>query len=631
LSGPVHVSRAQILVGGFTNQSDTPAPLSSVPASGTFWSAQLSMPPWPFDWLPQLPVYAYGPASNQFFVIDDRDFDYPSYWTSLAAATANSGGMGAMLVSGPPPLPGSGGTNSSGGGGGTSLPMPAFSTNDLWLEIVTLTNRTNAVLVIHTPSYFTNGLYNLFYTTNLAPPISWQLIMSNVPGNRHFTVSNATDPQGFYCLGLANSSEGTDFWIAFMTTVADESAVCSLFISSQVAATGTVSNPYPGNAFSINFSVMPGVVTNIILPYWATISANNGYGLIQPFGMHITTTQPVSVYGLSYVPFGSSALTFYPTPMLGTRYSLMARPAGVPSSDWFSEFAIVATADNTTVWITPSTNANLAWYAGIVSNIITLDQGNTFQINSSTWSNDVTGTLISSDQPIAVFAGANGAYVPDANTVQGNPLVQEQLPEASWGTRVLALSFAGRTNGDSYRVLAATDSTAVTVVTANGAVTNNLEAGHFFDTNLGGWVQFNANNPIQVAQFANGASFDNTHNEEGDPLEMLLLPTGHYLTSYTIAIPDYVDELGDPFETFVNVILPQSAILATTMDGEVITNVVAITNFVQIGTSGYSGARVSVSNGSTHTITSSHPLELQVYGFGYYDAYGYIGGLNNFP
>jgi hypothetical protein len=35
-------------VGGFTNQSDTLAPLSSVPAGGTFWSAQLSMPPWPF-------------------------------------------------------------------------------------------------------------------------------------------------------------------------------------------------------------------------------------------------------------------------------------------------------------------------------------------------------------------------------------------------------------------------------------------------------------------------------------------------------------------------------------------------------------------------------------------------------
>jgi hypothetical protein len=48
LSGPIHVSRAQILVGGFTNQSDTLAPLSSVPAGGTFWSAQLSMPPWPF-------------------------------------------------------------------------------------------------------------------------------------------------------------------------------------------------------------------------------------------------------------------------------------------------------------------------------------------------------------------------------------------------------------------------------------------------------------------------------------------------------------------------------------------------------------------------------------------------------
>jgi hypothetical protein len=41
--------------------------------------------------------------------------------------------------------------------------------------------------------------------------------------------------------------------------------------------------------------------------------------------------------------------------------------------------------------------------------------------------------------------------------------VQEQLPVKSWGKEVLALSFAGRANGDTYRILAAYSNTVVTI------------------------------------------------------------------------------------------------------------------------------------------------------------------------
>ncbi len=75
----------------------------------------------------------------------------------------------------------------------------------------------------------------------------------------------------------------------------------------------------------------------------------------------------------------------------------------------------------------------------------------------------------------------------------------------------------------------------------------------------------------------------------------------------------------------VNLIVPQSAISATDLDS---TNV-AGTNFLQVGSSVYSGARVPVAWG-THKVTSAEPFELQVYGFGFCDAYGYIGGLTSF-
>ncbi len=218
LPGPLQVCRAQILVGGFTNQSDTLAPLSTVPASGTFWSAQLNMPPWPVDWLPQLPVYGYGPASNQMFVIDDRNWDYPSYWASVVATATNNGGMGAMIAGDPPPLPTNGWTNSS-GGGVSSYGLPLYLPDDLYLTNFALANGTTAEFVIHQPSNITatNGMWDVFYTTNLAPPVSWQWVLTNAPGLTTLYVTNATNAQGFYTIGFP--SAGTDFWVSFMSTV----------------------------------------------------------------------------------------------------------------------------------------------------------------------------------------------------------------------------------------------------------------------------------------------------------------------------------------------------------------------------------------------------------------------------
>ena len=57
--------------------------------------------------------------------------------------------------------------------------------------------------------------------------------------------------------------------------------------------------------------------------------------------------------------------------------------------------------------------------------------------------------------------------------------MQEQLPVDTWGTQALALSFAGRTGGDSYRVLAAYSNTVVTITTTNGVMAGTNQAGQF--------------------------------------------------------------------------------------------------------------------------------------------------------
>jgi hypothetical protein len=306
----------------------------------------------------------------------------------------------------------------------------------------------------------------------------------------------------------------------------------------------------------------------------------------------------------------------------------------------------VGTVTNTTVTITPSATAGLA--GSLWTNSFILNQGDTYEINSSNADGDVTGTFITSDKPIAVFAGADNADVPDQNTQSGNPLNQEQLPIEDWGTNVVAMSFAGRLNGDTYRILSAQSSNIVTIsgvvvtvisygppwtVTTNyETLTTNLTAGVPCDLILDGPVQFQSTKPIQVAQFANGCYFDTGTNAdgtpayEGDPCEILLPPTGQWMNSYTVytSTNDEPNQtIGDFDEDFMNLIVIQSATNSTYVDG----SLVVATNYIAIGSSGYYGAQIMITNSGAHTVTSSQPVEVQVYGWGIADAYSYFGDI----
>ena len=402
----------------------------------------------------------------------------------------------------------------------------------------------------------------------------------------------------------------------------------------EYTGTGTVTSSCPQVSFSQPFSVTPGMVTNVPLPLDVMLDE---FDVVQSEGIHVTASQPVSVYGFDYYSTASTAFTAYPTPMLGTNYCVMARASSMFGNPYHSQFAIVGTVANTTVTITPSTTANLA--GSVWTNSFILNQGNTYQINSSNIEGDVTGTWITSDKPIAVFAGADLAFVPGQSTQAGNPLNQEQLPVEQWGTNVVAMSFAGRTNGDTYRVLAAYSNTVitvtgvvvtvmgwewpVTVTKTNETVTVTNQAGQSFDIIVDGPVQFQSTKPIQVAQFANGAAFDHPDTREGDPCEILLPPTGRYLATSIVATPPNDDMTGDFDENFLNLMVPQSATNSTWVDG----TLVSVTNYIAIGTSGYYGAQITITNSGAHSVTSSQPVGVEVYGWGYADAYGYFSGV----
>jgi len=193
---------------------------------GMYWEVRNSLPclrpPLPCPPLdPNTPVYAV--AGNQFLVDQTAGplvpplppayrnrtlttADYASIveaqvtelqqFVAQTQASQSSAQMSLLDLEPPPPPGGDPGTNHWEGG---STPRgPLHGTNDLWLEILSMSvSNATASLVIHPPWNVTNGVYDLLYCTNLAPPILWQWLLRTEPGQMNLTVANVAIPQGF--------------------------------------------------------------------------------------------------------------------------------------------------------------------------------------------------------------------------------------------------------------------------------------------------------------------------------------------------------------------------------------------------------------------------------------------------
>jgi len=395
-------------------------------------------------------------------------------------------------------------------------------------------------------------------------------------------------------------SKGTDFWLAFPGNLS--MAALALLVTSDQDTTGTVA--LPGLGFTRPFMVDASKVTTVVLPPAAALNRSD---TTENKGIHITAEHEVSVYGLSRLPFTTDAYLALPTDILDTEYIVL----GYRNSDVVNgtQFAIVATADATTVTITPAaTTGNRL--AG-VPYTITLDQGQTYFLrNTGPAPNDLSGTVLTSDRPIAVFGGHQCANIPPG--FAACDYIVEQLPPVpTWGKTFVTMPLATRLHGDTFRFLASADGTAVSV---NGTVVARLDRGEFHEKLITGPAQITADRPILVAQYSNGTQFDGVTS---DPFMMLIPPVEQFLDNYTVAAL----ASGSPIN-FINVVAPSAAVGTILLDGAAIPE----DSFVPIGGSGFAGAQVSVGAGS-HTLTGALPFGVVVYSFAFVNSYGYPGGM----
>lgn len=401
-------------------------------------------------------------------------------------------------------------------------------------------------------------------------------------------------------------SLGKDFWVTFTRNYESQSAL-SLFISSPTATSGKVE--IPGLSFTQDFTVTPGNVTTVSIPNGAQLDTGSD-GVAKNKGIHMTAADEVSVYGLNRYSATTDAYLGLPVDVLGTEHIVLAWPG--PLGYYVSETAVLATQDNTQVTYVPSAATTSGAAAGETRSV-TLNAGEALPVSSQ--SGDLSGTTISSDKPVAVYGGHQCAVVPNQSYPACDYVVEQIPPTSTWGKEFLTVPLKTRKKGDTFRIIASENGTNVSI---NGSPVATLDKGKVHQQIIEGQSVITADKPILVAQFSNGQDWDDVVS---DPFMMLVSPKEQFLGHYTFTTP------ASGFSgNFVNVVIPTSAVNSVKLDGADVTAGL----FAQIGSSAFSGAQIDLTAGS-HTMTSSTPFGISIYGFGSYDSYGYPGGAAYAP
>jgi len=226
-----------------------------------------------------------------------------------------------------------------------------------------------------------------------------------------------------------------------------------------------------------------------------------------------------------------------------------------------STFLIVTCESNTNIKILPSQLIDIdgrSESAGVAHKLSDQQSRQTIYIEA-VQGDDLTGTIVTSNRPISVFAGHIRGCVP-ANRTGCNHLVEQIPPHVVWGTTFFTVPLARRMAGDRFIVGAIRDNTVIHVtcttpgsksprfsasVTRNRTQTPVGSNYYAFETPENppqnrdpnyqtDYCCIETNFPVAVMQYSKGHSVDKLPDQIGDPFMLLVPPVAQYLNNFTV-------------------------------------------------------------------------------------------------
>ena len=217
-------------------------------------------------------------------------------------------------------------------------------------------------------------------------------------------------------------------------------------------------------------------------------------GITTDYSIHITTSEPVSIYALIYAGIGD-VTNALPVTSLGTKYYHCSYIQNSnPSWAYMDAYAVVATKNNTHLY-----------HDGDLAAILNIGE-----VYYTTTPTDMTGSLITANNPVAFFALHQGAHIPFGVTPETrSPLMQQLSPVITWDKAFFVpVTVMGE---EIVRIVASQDNTDITTLIGGTIRTGvpgaretltDLQAGEFVELeifNTGCYIE--ANNPIGVCSY----------------------------------------------------------------------------------------------------------------------------------
>ncbi|MCA9691308.1 MAG: IgGFc-binding protein, partial [Myxococcales bacterium] len=384
-------------------------------------------------------------------------------------------------------------------------------------------------------------------------------------------------------------------------------------------------------ADSVQIIALPDV-NELILP---TIQQSGPSVLVPDGAYRLRSTQPVTVY--QYNPlqyqvgntfsFTNDASVLLPVNTWTGSYRVVSRNHWVIQGFNLPGFyAVTASQDGTTVTITPSATGGTVFAGGGVqangAGVVMLDEGDVLEVVTASAGgqpdlSDLTGTLIEADKPVQVIGGHKCTRVPI--NVEACDHLEESIPPletqaSEYIVTAPLIPTQPMPKVEMVRVIAVEDNTMVSYDPPIGGPTMLANAGDYFEIALNDQdFQITAaeEKKIIVAQYMVG---QNGGGNSGDPAMTLAVATEQFRDYYLVHAPTNYEF------SYANVIAPDGA--TVDVDG------MNIGNWTPIGNTGYSVARVTLSNAGdgNHRFNGDQKFGVSVYGYGQYTSYWYPGG-----
>ena len=288
---------------------------------------------------------------------------------------------------------------------------------------------------------------------------------------------------------------------------------------------------------------------------------------------------------------------------------------------------VAVTGESTTVRVTPTSAIGAGTGVPIIlpgtTATFTLQQGDVLQLvgvdsrtDATGRGQDLTGTVIESSLPVAVYVGHDCTNIPETRSACDH-LEEQLLPAETWGRDyfVTGLRDRGDMTPSVVRIVSQADGNAITFDPPSVQPGQTLRAGQVMEFAATRHVRVTGTGAFLVSQFMLGQGPETVGMPgAGDPSMVFEVPVQQYRSQYSFYVPTTYPR------NFINVTAPggtrlflDDAPLAGTPES----------------VSGYDVYAVPIPAGA-HRLRSdgARPFGVKVYGVARYTSYMYPGGLD---